>query len=548
VGLPVDTGNAALRAGRWAEARDAFRQALSESETPAAHSGLGQALWWLGEMPASVAAHERGYAGFRRAGARVEAAMSAMTLSITYSSNFGDHAAAGGWAARAQRLLAGEQDPALRSLLHLTLGYATPELVVAERQRARALELARQSGDADLELCGLTALGEALVMAGRVAEGLRLVDEAMAAALAGEPARLDTVAYTCCDMIVACSVAGDLERAAQWCRLADGFIARYGCPFLYARCRISYGSLLVAKGDWARAESELVAAAAMAASAGPALETQAVVGLAELRLRQGRTDEAATLLAAVGDAAVAAGATATLHLARGRPDLAGAVLQRRLRTGGDRSPDAAPLLAMLAEAQAAADEVVSAGRTAEQLTEHARHQDHDLPRALAAEATGVVSAAAGDPATAVRCLETALGTFSSLGRPFETARVRRRLAESLAAGSAEVAVVEARRALEAFETLGAALEADATAALLRSLGAPGRRAPRSGTALTGRETEVLRLVGLGLSNPEIAQRLHISRKTAAHHVSAVLLKLGVRRRAEAAAVAARQTTGGAATR
>ncbi len=107
-----------------------------------------------------------------------------------------------------------------------------------------------------------------------------------------------------------------------------------------------------------------------------------------------------------------------------------------------------------------------------------------------------------------------------------------------------MALAEARAALVGFEKLRAARHVDAAAALLRSLGVRVSTAMRSDGLLTAREAEVLDLLGRGLSNPEIAARLFISRKTVEHHVGNILAELGVRSRAEAVAYVVREAKQG----
>lgn len=97
-----------------------------------------------------------------------------------------------------------------------------------------------------------------------------------------------------------------------------------------------------------------------------------------------------------------------------------------------------------------------------------------------------------------------------------------------------MAVAEAQGAFSTFERPGAVADTDAAARLIRTLGGAARTGPKDIGLLTKREREVLRLVGAGLSNPEIAERLFLSRKTVSHHVSHILTKLGLRNRSEAA--------------
>jgi DNA-binding CsgD family transcriptional regulator len=527
-----------MATGDWPAARDAFSAALEVAEVPEAFFGLANALFWLGDLAGTIANCEKAYAGFRRRGDPMFAAGAALSL-VGYNKGYlGNTAAARGWLSRAARIIEDEV-PELRGELLGATAYVTDDPVESEALARQAAEIGRANGNSDLELMAMHAVGQALVQQGRTEEGMSLLDEAMAGVIGGEYGDPLTVAQMSCMTMVVCGSCFDLERATQWVQSLEAFIDRYGCPFLYAECRTYYGRVLFENGDWAAAEALLIEAISMSRGVFAAPHAFASGTLAELRLAQGRVEDAARVLRGVEGREEAAAAAALVHLAQGKPSVAAAVLRRRLAATSPDRLDVAAVIELLGEAEIAlldSDAAIERGHALVALGAVSKcqqivaHGERLLGHALAST----------DVRAACAHLEAALAAFVQAGIPYRAAQTRLLLARVLGQNDREVAGAEARAALSVFEDLGADREADAAAALMRDLGVKAvRTGPKNVGRLTRREQEVLVLLGEGLSNPEIADRLFLSRKTVEHHVARILSKLGLRGRAEAAALVAR---------
>jgi ATP/maltotriose-dependent transcriptional regulator MalT len=536
----LEAGRAAAEDGRWEEARAAFAASAAVDESADALDGLGRACWWLGDVRSAIRHRGRAFTLLRQAGRDDEAAIVALDLCVWYLTNLENDAAAGGWLARAARAAERTTDPVVRGWLMLIGAYLSSDATEQRDGLEEARRLAVQASDEGLYAMALADLGLLLVASGEVEDGMTLLDEAMATTLGGYDGRLQVVVWSSCNMLAACSLVDDLRRATQWCRVAEEFTHTYGCPFLQARCRAHYGSVLVAAGRWGLAEPELRRALSMSEDVGRQPLVEARTALAALRLRQGRLAEAAELVEGL-DTSVpgAALVVAEVWLADGRADEAGALLRAGLGLLDANDPRGDLLAAVLCEACLVAGDVP--GATATLVGRRAGPARSALPRGRAqlARCAGLVAAASSDLITAVRRLAEALAAFERHDLPFEAARTRLDLARTVAADDPEAAAGHAAGALRDLRRLGAAGEAAAAAALLRELGVIPGPEPRDPGVLTRREQDVLALVADGLSNPEIAERLFLSRKTVAHHVSSILTKLALRSRAEAAAYAAR---------
>jgi ATP/maltotriose-dependent transcriptional regulator MalT len=505
------------------------------------------AAWWLDIAADVFNSRERAYAMYRERDDWVSAARVAVALAWDCWAFRGETAVASGWLQRGRRLLEGHGDVAELGWLELREGaFALFDDSDPDRAHAHAeqgIRIGRAIGSVDLEMVGRSLQGLSLVTSGAVADGMRNLDEVSTAVVAGEMKQWVAIGLACCYLIAACERVRDFDRAVQWCTRLKAYCEKWGFRTLFAVCRTQYASVCMWRGTWLEAEQELTAATEELAAARPAMTADGLVRLAELRRRQGRLVEAASLFEQSEPHPLASLGRADLAFDRGDFKVAAELAERYLRRlPAHNRTDRAPGLDLLVRARVGIGDDDAAKTAAAELSTIAALVATVPLRAATNFADGCVAAGGGDADTARIRFEDAVDLYRQSGAPFELGRARIELARALGAlGRVDEAAREAERAIEVLTELKAELEVSRARKVIDELPVAGAAPPAArSSGLTAREVEVLRLVAEGLNNQVIADRLFLSEHTIHRHVANILTKLSVSSRAAAVAQAARR--------
>jgi ATP/maltotriose-dependent transcriptional regulator MalT len=543
----VHNGWLALQRADWPGAKSQFEAAFQTTDDPEVQDGLGIALWWLNDIGAAHEHRTRAYIGFKNRGETCRAVKIGAWLAreqVFLNSNI---SAMRGWFSRCERLLNGVPFCVEQGWFHLfrTSMLSSPEEL--ERVALEVLQIAQQGRDADLEALTIAFCGMARVSLGQVSKGMADLDEAMAAAYSGELDYL-TINEIFCIMLSACELCGDLARTEHWCSTAEAYAALHHCPFLSAYCRTTYGALLAETGRWQDAERALEEAIHIFDAGHKGLRVHAVIQLADLRISQGRLEEAEVLLSGYEDQHEALLPLARLYQARGETALAKAVLEQALGASTTANFHLTPLLRFLVDLLLQEGDLAAANQQVQKLFQLAEQAQSSLFFAQACLAQGKVMLYAGDD-SAGPFFERALSYLQTYDQSILAGRARLEMARLTREKDPPAAITWARAALASFERIGADHDAEEAVHLLRQMGVkhslskPSLRA-RGQDALTQRESEVYTLLCAGLTNRQMADRLVLSEKTVERHVTSILTKLGVNNRAEAIALALKSRPGG----
>jgi DNA-binding CsgD family transcriptional regulator/tetratricopeptide (TPR) repeat protein len=546
----VDTNAAGqLRRGRDAFRRGAWEEAFS-ALTAAAQGGalesqdmdvLADCAHYTGRTDRCAEILYGQHAGHLAAGRVEAAAMAAYRLHMLFSLN-GEAALAAGWLGRAARALVAVPDCVACGYVALAEAegaYWRGEVAESLDAARRARVLGERHVDWDVTVVAVHLEGRALVRLHELPEGLRLLDEAMAAAAAGELSPFYAV-WVYCSSIITCHARADIRRAAEWTAAFERWSRSHApAPMFSGTCHLHRGEIKQLRGAWAEAEQENRRAVALLRGLVAMDAAQASYHLGELHRLRGDYEAAEAAFAEVGHFGgdVQPGLSLLRH-AQGRSDAAVAGLRRALAEPSRDAMARARLLPAAVEIGLAHGDVATARADADELSATATAIGTAAMRAVAAFSNGAVQLAEGSPGDALGSLRMAERLWGELDVPYERARARQLIGMACrAAGDEDAATLDLWAARRVFTDLGAVPDIAEVDRLLSA--GPARPAALTQNALTPREVEVLRLVATGKTNHAVASQLHLSERTVARHLSNIFAKTGVESRAAATAYAYR---------
>lgn len=521
---------AAFADHRWADARAAYLALRAKAPLSASDAeAFAEAAWWEGSIDESLAGFEDAYRLYLQGDKPAPRSAAMLALDIGFSWFLrGEEAIGSGWMSRAHRLLEDEGNCVERGYLDAV----DVDQAIAEARYDDAVALAIEIATTaerfgDETLCAFARVGEGIarIRRGDVAEGLRVLDEAMLPVVAGR-VRPTYAGNIYCQLMSICVELADLRRAQQWtdttARWCEGFSS---AVMFMGVCRVHRAQLLTVRGEWDLAEAEIAIVREQLAAMNVIAVGLASYELGEVRRMRGDLAGAEAAFAEARDFGCdPLPGLALVMCEQGRHAEALDALRRADHSLTDELARTRLWPAMV-EIAIESGELDVAEEACRRLQDAAAKFASSGLLASAAVATGRVQLAAGDHQAARHALTDALQRWQSLGSPLQTAEVHLLLAQT------HDALGDARSASEA---------RFAAKNLRRTMGiAADRRVTdrRRADGITAREVEVLELVARGLSNRAVAEALVLSEKTVARHLSNIYTKIGVSSRTAAAAYA-----------
>ncbi|MDH3250861.1 MAG: LuxR C-terminal-related transcriptional regulator, partial [Acidimicrobiia bacterium] len=514
-------GRSAAAGRQWADAYSILAEADQRAPLGADDlETLAFTSYMIGSEVEMVELLERAHHAHLDDGDLPAAARAAVWIGINLALR-GEMGPSSGWFGRARRIVERHGQPCAEQgylLVPVLLGQAmSGDNESAIATAAEAIDIGEHFGEPDLVALALHEQGRAMVRAGRVNEGLRLLDEAMVAVMSDDLTPLVTGTIYC-SVIEGCHEVLELRRAhawtealVTWCGEQPDLVAFTG------QCLTHRAELLQIRGEWDQALAEATRAAErFDTGVNPFPAAQAHYRQGELHRLRGAYDRAEQAYREAGAHGWSPQpGLSLLRMAQGEPAAAATAIKTAL--GEATQPLArAKLLPALVEISIHLDDVDAAASAGDELDRIASAYRGTMIEADSSMCRGSVLIARDSPSDALEPLGRARRAWVALDALYETARARVLMGEAYRMIGDDVsAELEIGLAREVFERLEARPDLDR----LSDGGAP------SASILTDREIEVLRLVATGKTSKAIADDLHVSVRTVDRHLSNIFTKL-----------------------